>query len=155
MNQELQALHSLAGHLIRRCKQKSTYYFSEVAGKLGLTPVQYAVLAVLHARSGLDQGQIAEQSALDASTASEVVERLEARGFCSTARNGRRRVVELTPEGTRLLEQLKPLVEDIQRETLAPLTPREQAQLLRLMSKLVGADNAHYQPRRRRPRQPW
>jgi len=154
-NQEIAGLHALAGHLIRRCKQKSTYYFNEAAGAAGITAVQYAVMTVLHAVPDLDQAQVSEYSALDASTTGEVVERLVGRGWCITTRSGRRRLVRLTAEGTRRFEEVKPRVENIQRETLAPLTAREQAQLLRLISKLVGVENVHYRARSKRSRVPW
>ncbi|OSZ56669.1 MarR family transcriptional regulator [Streptomyces pharetrae CZA14] len=54
----------------------------------------------------------------------------------------RRNVITLTPAGRRRLERLDTLITDAQRELLAPLAPREQEQLTRLLTVLTE----HHRP---------
>jgi hypothetical protein len=67
-----------------------------------------------------------------------------ARGLVQRLEQGQRRVCDLTVAGRALLEQVTPLVADAQRSVLGDLTAREQAQLLRLLSKMNSVGNLHY-----------
>lgn len=149
----LAEFHSIPGHLFRRCRSRSTAMFMDACRPHDITPDQYAVLKVVQIHPDIDQSEAGELTALDASTVGQVIARLRKRGLLATRRHGKRRLTSLTAEGATLLRALDPLVAAAQHRTLAPLTKREQQQLLRLMSKLVGASTRHYAPpkARRRP----
>lgn len=73
-----------------------------VLGKLGLTYPQYLVLCVLAERDGQTIGGIADRLALEASTVTPLVKRLEAAGHVTRERNPadeRQVVVKLSPMG--------------------------------------------------------
>ncbi len=148
----IQRLSALPGYLLRRARQKSTEIFIEVCNG-ALTSVQYAVMAVIAARPGLDQSEIGELAGLDTSTAADVLQRLEARGLILRRADGRRRASEVSPKGHELIATLRPKIEQAQTRILAALTSREREQLLRLLSKMVGVSNRYYSAPKR-PRRP-
>jgi DNA-binding MarR family transcriptional regulator len=147
-------LLSMPGYLIRRSKQLTTGAFAEVARKTSITPVQFAVLYILAERPRIDQTELAELAGLDLTTTSGVLNRLEARSLILRSETGHRRRSELTLEGKSLLEELKPQVAGAQKVVMKSLTVREQAQLLRLLSKMNGVSNQHYDTRRRKQTKP-
>jgi DNA-binding MarR family transcriptional regulator len=55
----------------------------------------------------------------------------------------RRNVVLLTPPGRRRLDELGELVDAIQDELLAPLTPDEREQLIALLERLSDHHSRH------------
>jgi len=146
----LAAFLSMPGYLIRRSKQMSTSIFTDNCKDFGITPIQFATLSILRFKPGIDQTELGEVAALDPSTAGDVIQRLERRGLVRRQEQGQRRICDLTVEGEALLEQAMPRVAAAQRLVLGDLTAREQAQLLRLMSKMNGVSNLHYtRPARR------
>jgi DNA-binding MarR family transcriptional regulator len=83
---------------------------------LGVTYPQYLVLSTLWEHDGLAVGAIAERLALESSTITPLVKRLEAAGFVSRARNPadeRQVIVNLTPQGRDLHSRTKLLGETL------------------------------------------
>lgn len=148
----LAAFLSMPGYLVRRSKQMSTSIFAENCRPFGITPIQFAALTILRLCPAIDQTELGEIAALDPSTAGDVLARLERRGLVQRHEQGQRRVCDLTTQGALLLDQVTPHVTNAQRLLVGALTAREQAQLLRLLSKMNGVSNLHYTRRRRRPR---
>jgi len=143
--------HSIPGHLFRRCRSRSTAMFMDACRPYDITPDQYAVLKVVQIHPDIEQGEAGELTALDASTVGQVIARLRKRGYLATRRHGKRRLTSITAAGNALLAELDPIVSAAQGRTLGHLTKREQRQLLRLMSKLVGASTRYYSaPKTRR-----
>lgn len=50
----------------------------------------------------------------------------------------RRNIVTITPAGAACLDQLEKLVAGVQDELLAPLSPEERDQLIRLLSRVLA-----------------
>lgn len=133
------------GHCIRRLQQISVGIFLQALGDTGITPVQYAALQTVANQPGIDQRTLARTIALDASTTGGVVDRLEQRGALErrTAPQDRRaRQLWITEAGARLLAEAVPAMLDAQRQILAPLTERQQAEFMRLLRILVDENNA-------------
>ena len=76
---QLQDLHSMPGHLIRRAQQIAVAIFMEECADFDLTPVQYAALVAIHENAGVDATRLSALIAFDRSTLGVVLERLEAR----------------------------------------------------------------------------
>jgi DNA-binding MarR family transcriptional regulator len=148
----LAAFLSMPGYLIRRSKQTSTFIFTETCKDFGITPIQFAAMAILRFRPDIDQTELGEIAALDPSTAGDVIQRLERRELLQRQERGQRRICNLTAEGLALLEKVSPLVVVAQSLILDALTSREQTQLLRLMSKMNGVSNLHYTHKMRKRR---
>ncbi len=135
------SLESQPGHAIRRLHQASVALFSHEIGELGITPVQYAILQMVHNHPGFDQRTLARNIALDTSTTAGVVDRLEARGVLTrnTSPGDRRvRLLSLTSAGEQLLVDAIPRMEKAQQLILAPLSPAQQTEFMHLLHLLVN-----------------
>ncbi len=135
-------LYSMPGHLIRRLHQASQAIFDgEVAAAgVDLTSVQFAALTMIAANPGIDQARLATAIAFDRATTGGVIDRLEAKGFVrreivKTDRRARRLHLEAAGETT--LQAATPIVRHAQTLMLKSLSDKEQATLLRLLSKAV------------------
>lgn len=132
------------GHVIRRLHQISVGIFLQEVGELGVTPVQYAALQVVGNQPGTDQRTLSRTIALDASTTGGVVDRLEARGWLErrlSPEDRRARRLFLTPAGQQALADTVPAMLRTQDQILAPLTPRQRTEFMRLLQVLVTQNN--------------
>ena len=137
-------IDQLPGHAIRRLHQISVGIFLQEAGELGVTPVQYAALQCVGNQPGLDQRTLARGIALDTSTTAGVVDRLEARGWMerrTSPEDRRARQLFLTPDGQAALAATVPAMLRTQEQILAPLTPRQRLEFMRLLGMLVEENN--------------
>lgn len=130
-------LQDQIGFALRKANQRHLSIFGVRIGDM--TPPQFAALAKLHEVGETSQNQLGSLVAMDAATIKGVIDRLKARGLVEL--NGhkedrRRLVVNLTAAGRAKIAELLPLAAQISEETLAPLTTRERATLLRLLAKL-------------------
>lgn len=134
----------MPGHAIRRLHQISVGIFLQEAGDLGITPVQYAALQMVVNQPGVDQRTLARGIALDTSTTGGVVDRLEARGWMerrTSPEDRRARQLFVTPEGEAVLAATVPAMLRTQAHILAPLTPDQRLEFMRLLDILVEGNN--------------
>jgi DNA-binding MarR family transcriptional regulator len=133
----------MAGHLIRRLHQQSTQVFQARMQAAGhdVTPVQFAALDAIARQPGIDQAGLAATIGFDRATIGGVIERLEHKGLVQrvvSANDRRARQLSLTRAGQRLLAAIRPLVESLQAEILAPLSRAERSAFLALAHKALG-----------------
>ncbi|QDC02598.1 MarR family transcriptional regulator [Mesorhizobium sp. 8] len=131
-------LQEQIGFVLRKANQRHLAIFSARIGDL--TPPQFAALAKLKEVGETSQNQLGSLIAMDAATVKGVIDRLKARGLVEIGKDGadkRRLLVSLTAEGRDLIGRLVPLAAAITGETLAPLTRREAATLLRLLGRIA------------------
>ena len=135
----------MAGHLIRRLHQQSTQVFqarTQAAG-FDLTSVQFAALDAIARQPGIDQASLAATISFDRATIGGVIDRLEHKGLLQrvvSVQDRRARQLHVTPEGKQLLVASRPVVEALQADILAPLSPAERTAFLRLAQKALGLD---------------
>lgn len=132
----------MAGHLIRRLHQQSTQVFQArmLAAGFDMTSVQFAALDAIAQQPGIDQAGLAATIGFDRATIGGVIDRLEMKGLVLrvvSAQDRRARQLHLTPEGTRVLAVCRPVVEALQTDILAPLSPAERATFLVLAHKAL------------------
>lgn len=140
------ALDELPGNAIRRLQQIAVAIFLQEAEAQGVTPVQYAVLQALANTPDVDQRSLARLLGFDTSTIAGVIDRLQARGaVCRqlAPQDRRVRLLRLTPAGQALLDAVLPAMHRTQQRILAPLQADEQAEFMRLLRRLVTANNTH------------
>lgn len=138
-------IYQMPGHLVRRLHQIAVALFTESTKDFGVTPVQYASLAVAESYPGIDQRRLANVIAFDRSTIGDVVQRLDQRGWLRRENGNedrRTKRVFITEQGREVLNQLDPLVAESQTQILAPLSEGERAILMFLLAKLVHLNNA-------------
>jgi len=135
----------MAGHLIRRLHQQSTQVFQAQTQAAGfeLTSVQFAALDAIAQQPGVDQASLAATISFDRATIGGVIDRLESKGLVQrvvSPQDRRARQLHLTPDGRRLLAACRPVIEALQAEILAPLSPAERTVFLKLAHKALGLD---------------
>jgi DNA-binding MarR family transcriptional regulator len=133
----------MPGHLIRRLHQQSTQVFqarTQAAG-FDLTSVQFAALDAIARQPGIDQASLAATISFDRATIGGVIDRLEHKGLVQrvvSAQDRRARQLHLTPAGEQLLSASRPVVEGLQADILAPLSPAERTAFVALAHKALG-----------------
>jgi DNA-binding MarR family transcriptional regulator len=136
-----ESFSTLPGHLIRRVHQVSTAYFAEeCAGDL--TAVQYAALVAIGAHPGIDATRLSEIIYFDRSTIGDVLDRMVGKDWIrrtSTPTDRRIKLLEITPAGQGVLQQVEPAIGRVQERLLAPLSSVEGKTLVRLLSKMADA----------------
>lgn len=133
----------MAGHLIRRLHQQSTQVYQTLTQAAGfdLTSVQFAALDAVAQQPGIDQASLAATISFDRATIGGVVDRLEQKGLIErtvSPADRRARLLQLTPAGRRELAAVRPVVEALQAEILAPLSAKERSAFLALARKALG-----------------
>lgn len=131
-------LQDQVGFILRRAQQRHVAIFSSYISDL--TPPQFAALAKLRDVGDTSQNQLGTLIAMDAATIKGVIDRLRARGLVELSRHDgdrRRLLVSLTDEGRRMVDALIPLATSITEETLSPLSPKEAATFLKLLTRLA------------------
>lgn len=136
-------LYDKPGHLIRRLQQIATTVFLEETAGFDTTPVQYGALAAVRAHPGIDQLRVAQAIGFDRNTISGVMERLEAKGLVSreTGTDRRTKLLYLTEAGEALLQQMYPGTERAQDRMLTGLTKTEKAAFVKMLKRVVDANN--------------
>jgi MarR family transcriptional regulator, temperature-dependent positive regulator of motility len=130
------------GHLLRRALQAMNVLWDHEVSHV-ITSPQFAALNALYGEPAIDQRTLGERISLDRSTMAEVVARLSARGLINTARDaqdGRRKAIRLTPKGVATLQHLIPRTHEMTRRLVGALDEKEQEELLRLLTSVVGSN---------------
>jgi len=115
---------------------------ASLGGGSQLTPTKLRALDLVADRGGLRIGDLAAGMAVDETTATRLVDRLEAMGAASRRRDpSDRRATEvvLTPAGRRLIAEVARRREQFFRDVLAALDPEERTELVRLTAKATEA----------------
>lgn len=136
----------MPGLLIRRLHQIHVSVFADAMRDVGLdlTPPQFGALSVIAERPGLDQATLAGLIAVDRPTVGGVVDRLVAKGLVTRdtrASDRRAKVLGLTEQGHSILGQCLPVIDAVQSTILSGLSESEQAEFMRLATKIAKAGN--------------
>ncbi len=135
-------LEQRPGFLIRRLHQIHVALFQERCAEFDVTPLQYSLLSALAARGMADQTTLAADVALDRTTTTGALKRLQARRFIERAvrpDDRRARACRLTAAGAALLSRMETAARAAHHDTLASLGKAEQKRLVRLMQRVVAA----------------
>jgi DNA-binding MarR family transcriptional regulator len=132
----------MAGHLIRRLHQQSTQVFVQRTQAAGfdLTPVQYAALEAIYENPGIDQARVAEMIGYDRATIGGVIERLEKKDWIRrlvSEQDRRARELSLTAKGKKIRMALEPIVQDLQKDILKPLSKADRESFINLARQVV------------------
>ena len=144
--------------LARRFYQIVTAVTAEVHEheKTGLRHLEFGVMVRLHDTPGLDQNSLADWMALDRTTISTLVFRLEQQGLIERAVNGadrRARMLRLTSKGKTLHDRVRDKTVAAQARILSVLAPAKRRSLVDLLARVIEANQAYARPGagRRRP----
>lgn len=132
-------LEDQVGFYLRRAGQRHAAIFASHMGD-ELTPTQWAALVRLAERTSVSQNLLGRETAMDAATIKGVVDRLGKRGLIATAPDpgdGRRMLVSITQAGREAVARGIAAANAITAETLEPLQPGEQRNLLNLLRRIA------------------
>lgn len=145
MSLEPDEIMKAPGFLLRRCNQVAMALFLEETAGHDLTPAQFGALALIAGEPGMDQTRLAERTALDRSSVTKCVERLEARGVIRREvdrTDKRARRLHATPNGLALLEAARAGARRTRERLLAPLGAVRAQQFLAMLEEVADAHNA-------------
>ena len=138
-------LRQAPGHLMRRCQQIAVSVFLDECRSWDLTPLQFAILVELKRQGPDDQVGLGGALALDRTTISVVVRKLEERGLVertTSEKDRRSKPVSITAKGIDLISDILPAAESAQERMLAPLSVSERTQFMRLLGKMANGNNS-------------
>jgi DNA-binding MarR family transcriptional regulator len=150
--------------LARRFYQIATAVLAEVHTheESELRHLEFGVMVRIHDTPGLDQNSLAEWMALDRTTISAMVFRLEQQGLIERAVNGadrRARELRLTRAGMALHDRMRAKTEAAQQRILSVLAPAERRALIDMLARVIDANQSYVgagagrrPPRRRKGR---
>lgn len=141
----IDGLEDLPGHYIRRLQQIAVGIFMDETADVNITPVQFALLFAAAKESGRDQRTLAGRIGLDTSTIGAVVDRLESRELIErkvSPDDKRVRLLNVTPAGKRLLQDVMPAMLRAQDRILAPLTKADRSKFMAMVKRIVEENNA-------------
>jgi DNA-binding MarR family transcriptional regulator len=105
----------------------------------GLRSYHYRLLAALEESGPTSQADLARNTGVDRSDVVTVLNELERLGLIERTvdpGNRRRNVVSITDGGDRQLRALDDVVDDVQKQVLAPLSESDGRQLIQLLRQL-------------------
>jgi MarR family transcriptional regulator, lower aerobic nicotinate degradation pathway regulator len=132
-------LQDQVGHLLRRAHQRATQIFLETFEESGLTPTQWAALAMLAQEGSASQNALGRMTAMDPATIQGVIRRLEERGLITREQDPddkRRTSLRLSEAGADLAAEMTAAGVAVSDRTLNPLTADERRMLQELLRKL-------------------
>jgi DNA-binding MarR family transcriptional regulator len=149
--------HRVPAHLARRFHQVCLGITAEVTERIGLTPVEYAMIAALEDAPVIDQGSLAARLGIDAVSAHHLIHRLGAAGYIErrvNPKDRRARILRLTTRGQALRDRLRADARASQERILEPLAQKERTLFLDMLTRLVEAHEAYARPGNGRRRAP-
>lgn len=135
-------LNERPGFLARRLHQIHVSLFAERCAAFGVTPLQYSLLSALTEREDADQTTLSAMVALDRTTTTGALKRLEARGLIlrrTSATDRRAQTCALTDAGRALHAAMEAAAREAHEETVATLSAAERAILVGLLKRIVSA----------------
>jgi DNA-binding MarR family transcriptional regulator len=137
-------LEQRPGFLIRRLHQIHVALFQKKCAAFAVTPLQYSLLSALAERGNADQTTLAADVALDRTTTTGALKRLQSRNFIERSihhRDRRAQMCRLTKAGATLVRQMEASARAAHRETVADLSKADQKRLIVMMQKIVTASS--------------
>jgi DNA-binding MarR family transcriptional regulator len=130
--------------LISRAYARSSILLNEgfAARGDGLRSYHYRLLAALEQWGPVSQAALGRATGIDRSDVTGAMAELEARSLVVRTVNPtdrRRNVVSITKAGLKQLARLDDLIDEIQERFLAPLSPTERRQFLKVMHRLLAS----------------
>ncbi len=130
------------GFLLSRTGAAVQAGFKEVVAGWDIRPLHFLVLVSVHAAEGRPQQELCRAVGVDSGNMVELLDRLEALGYIKRVRDSkdrRRQLIVMTSTGRSVISDMSQAIEAHDRRFFSPLTNTEQAQLVRLLSKLYVA----------------
>ncbi|UZK67006.1 MarR family winged helix-turn-helix transcriptional regulator [Sphingomonas sp. M1-B02] len=126
---QLGRLGDYVGFRMRRVQNQLSADFSAATSHFGIRSGLSSSLALIDANPGLSQQELSSAVGLDKSITVQIVDELERRGWARRERSTidrRRHALVVLPEGKAFLDQLFQIMEVVEAEVLAQLSPEDR-----------------------------
>jgi DNA-binding MarR family transcriptional regulator len=136
-------LHGVVGYQLAQATIVTTQVFNAEVGATGkLRPVEYTVLALVHANPGVTARQLAKGLAVTPPNIAVWIDRLQSRGLVARSRSdadARMQHIRVTRAGAALAGRATQRLLDGEAAALATLSAAERAMLVELLHKVAMA----------------
>ena len=136
------SFQSGTGYLLGKVGAVARQRWTATLARTGVSPNQFLVLMALAETGPVCQQFLAGVIGIDPRNIVPILDSLEARGLVSRETDPadrRRRVIDLTPAGQRIVAELSALGEQTERELLASVPPADQESLRRILRTVLDA----------------
>jgi len=136
-------LDQLLGYRLRRAQGAAYRDYLASLADLKLTQKQTAVMWLVMGNAGVAQGAIGTALGMDRATMMGLVDRLEGRGLLQRRRSsvdGRRRELQATPSGLRLMERVREKIGEHEARMKRLFSTAELRTLERLLQRLQSLE---------------
>ena len=136
----LGVLEGLVGYRLRRASALFGSDFARSMEQTGMRQVPFAVLAVVAANPGINQGAVGKLLGIQRANMVALISDLEARGLLSrktAVRDRRAFLLSLTAPGRAVLEDCHRQILQHEERLLSGLSQQERAALMRLLGKIA------------------
>ena len=131
------------GHLLRRVYQRHTALFQQYIPDSQLTAAQFVVLCSVRDHGASSLADLVKTTVIDQATVRGVVDRLRQRELVHVDHDPtdrRKVVINLTPIGQALVQQMEPFGQQITESTYGKLNPAERLALNFLLTKMLEGE---------------
>jgi DNA-binding MarR family transcriptional regulator len=136
-------LHSVIGYQLAQASIVTTQVFDGAVGtKSRLRPVEYTMLALIHANPDVTARQLARGLAVTPPNIAVWMERLQSRGLVLRSRSetdARLQHIRVSVAGARLVREATKRLQEGEAAVLAALSAAERAMLIELLHKVALA----------------
>ena len=130
-------LESSIGFKINQTANKINNKFNTVLQKYDIAPEQRAALEIIKYEKEVNQTKIANILAKDKTTISRTLASLEKKGFILKKQiNKRTNLIELTPQGEKILEESVLIVKEFRKKVSSNLDENEIKKIVELLEKV-------------------
>ena len=131
-------LESSIGFKINQTANKINNKFNTVLQKYDIAPEQRAALEIIKYEKEVNQTKIANILAKDKTTISRTLASLEKKGFILKKQiNKRTNLIELTPQGEKILEESVLIVKEFRKKVSSNLDENEIQKIVELLEKVA------------------
>ena len=136
-------LSGLVGFHLRRASGVFTMDFNRVLEDAGMRQVPFAVLSLIAANPGINQGSVGRILGIQRANMVALISDLEARGLIERKADELDRrafVLALAPRGEAMLDECHARIKRHEKRLMADLSKEERAALINLLARIEARD---------------
>lgn len=137
---ELSGLENQVGHLLRRVFHKARGRMKKKISDTGLSPMQTSAMTSLYKKGATSQNKLGRRIGMEPGNVHGLVERLLKKDMITSnfiSDGPGLHILDLTAAGRAVVEKVIPLGLEANKETLAPLSAKEQERFLDYLRRLL------------------
>jgi DNA-binding MarR family transcriptional regulator len=140
----MEELYRRPGFLFRRCRQRLGALYLKRTTDIDLTLQQFSALHAINEHPWIEQTSLCNSIMLDRSTVATQLAKLEEKGLLTrkpATDNPRKNLIKLKPAGRAMLARVGPLLNSIEDDLLAILSPADRETLIELLSRVANVQD--------------